>query len=151
METTDIYIYINIYVYLRMRTNVYTYVHVYVRTYSKSVNNSRDPHGCETPQSTDKLATQTHKLISAPTDKPPTSRKACKCNGFVYIRTYVRTFVYTYVRTYVPGSSNIRPGADISHIHPLTDITFFNNVNFFCSITLFCFSAISLFFLHFSL
>ena len=51
----------------------------------------------------------------------------------------------------IPGSSNIRPGADISHIHPLTDITFFNNVNFFCSITLFCFSAISLFVLHFSL
>ena len=100
METTDIYIYINIYVYLRMRTNVYTYVHVYVRTYSKSVNNSRDPHGCETPQSTDKLATQTHKLISAPTDKPPTSRKACKCNGFVYIRTYVRIYVRTYVRIY---------------------------------------------------
>ena len=56
------------------------------------------------PQSMDKLATQTHKLISAPTDKPPTSRKACKMQWFriyTYVRTYVRIYVRTYVRTYV--------------------------------------------------
>ena len=51
-------------IYIRIRIPTYAYERIYVRTrirtYSKSVNNNRGPHGCETPQSTDKLATQTH-------------------------------------------------------------------------------------------